>query len=533
MRTFGRLLVSAFSQNGEWIAAGSSAGNVTLWNLSNGKIIPSSAHKGEVLAIAFSPNSRFLATGGKDNTAFLFDPNTPKELLRLPNEGWVTDIAFSPDGIWFVTVSNDKRIRVWDMKSGDERLRMLQDSFIDEVQVSANGQWIATTGSDKTVRVWNASTGAEMFRIPLNGNGSVLGFDKSGKYLVSGDDRGEISIWDISVMPAATSYIQFNGLIGSATYNATGDSIIASDENRLWVLNPAAFSPLTPRPQGKATREMKGTINHLALSPDSTRIAISTTQDELLLYHIRNRTVVNIKHEHTITSLAFTADSSKLITGDTDGTLQTWDVVTGEADAILLKNDLDILSIITAPDVSIVGTKDKISLFDAQGKPNGEIELLGENRVLAMTPDGSLLASSNASDQITIWKSSGGKYSRLQAVVKEPAYSLAFNAKGTVLAVGTAKTVYLIDPATGKEINRIPQADIVTSLSFSGESDTLLTTSANVLQTWDISTLQKIESTQIVETACSRLIRNFDAAQKMAFFGDENYPKLCEALPET
>jgi WD40 repeat protein len=379
--------------------------------------------------------------------------------------------------------------------------------------------------------VWNASTGAEMFRIPLNGNGSVLGFDKSGKYLVSGDDRGEISIWDISVMPAATSYVQFNGLIGNATYNATGDAIIASDDNRLWALNPVSFSPLTPRPQGKPVREMKGTIAHLALSPDSTRIAVSTDQNELLLYHIRNRTIVNIKHDNTITSLAFTADSSKLITGDSDGKLQTWDVITGEADATLLENDSDILSIITGPDDTVVGTKDKISIFDAQGESNGEIELLGENRVLAMTPDGSLLASSNASDQITIWKSSGGKYSRLQAVVKEPAYSLAFNAKGTILAVGTAKTVYLLDPTTGKEINRIPQADIVTSLSFSGDTDTLLTTSANVLQTWDVSTLQRIDSAQIVETACSRLIRNFDVAQKMAFFGDENYPPLCEGLP--
>jgi WD40 repeat protein len=531
LRTFGRLLVSAFSQNGEWIAAGSSAGNVTLWNLSNGKIIPSSAHKGEVLAIAFSPNSRFLATGGKDNTAFVFDPITPKELLRIPNEGWVTDIAFSPDGAWFVTVSNDKRIRVWDMKSGDERLRMLQDSFVDEVQVSANGQWIATTGSDKTVRVWNAETGAEMFRIPLNGNGSVLSFDKSGKYLVSGDDRGEVSIWDISVMPASTNYVQFNGLIGSAQYNAAGDAIIASDDNRVWVLNPATFSPLTPRPRGKPVRETKGTIKHLALSPDSTRIAISTDQDELLLYSIKNRTVVNIKHDDTVTSLAFTADSSKLITGDTDGKLQTWDVVSGDPVDTILENNSDILSIITASNFTAAGAQNTISLFDAEGKSAGEIELLGENRVLAMTPDGSLLASSNESDQITIWRFSGGKYSRLQAVIKEPAYSLAFNAKGTVLAVGTAKTVYLIDPTTGKEINRIPQADIVTNLSFAGDTDTLLTTSSNVLQVWDIASLQRIESAQIVETACSRLIHNFDATQRVAFFGDENYPPLCKGLP--
>ncbi len=529
LRTFGRLLVSAFSQNGEWIAAGSSAGNVTLWNLSNGRIVPSSAHKGEVLAIAFSPNSRLLATGGKDNIAFVFEPANKKELLRLLNENWVTDIAFSPDGAWFVTVSNDKRIRVWDVKSGEERLRMLQDSFIDEVQVSANGQWIATTGSDKTVRVWNASSGAEMFRIPLRGDGSVIGFSRDGKYLVSGDSSGEIGIWDISVMPAATSYVQFNGLIGNAFYTASGDTIIASDDNRVWMLNPAAFSALTPRPQGKPIREMKDTINHLVLSPDSTRIALSTTQNELLLYNTRNRTVLNIKTDNMITSLAFTADSLKLIAGDTDGKLQTWDVLSGDPAGTIFENNSDILSITTASNFTIVGVKDKIFLFDVEGKSAGEIELLGENRVLAVAPDGSLLASSNASDQINIWRFSGGKYSKIQTVVKEPAYSLAFNAKGTVLAVGTAKTIYLIDPDTGRELNRIPQANIVTSLSFSDE--TLLTTSANVMQRWDVASLKPIQSEQIVETACSRLVRNFDAAQWFAFFGNEEQHPLCEGLP--
>lgn len=531
LRTFGRLLVSAFSQNGEWIAAGSSTGNVTLWNLSNGKIVPSSAHKNEVLAIAFSPNSRILVTGGKDNTVHVFDPNTQKELLRIPNEDWVTDIAFSPNGVWFVTVSNDKRIRVWDLKNGEERLRMLQDSFIDEVQVSSNGQWIATTGSDKTVRVWNASTGAEMFRIPLNGNGSVIGFDKNGKYLVSGDDGGEISIWDISVMPTSTNYLQFNGLIASAQYSPAGDSIIASDDNRVWILDPTTFSPLMPRPQGKAVLETKGTINHLAVSPDSTRVAVSTAQNELLLYSIKNRTIVNIKHDNIVTSLAFSADSTQLITGDIDGNLQTWDVSSGEPVTTILENNSDILSLATASTFTAVGTKDKIFIFDAGYKSTGEIELLGENRVLAITPDGSLLASSNESDLINIWKFSGGKYSLLQTVIKEPGYSLAFNAKGTILAVGTAKTVYLIDPTTGKEINRIPQVDSVNSLAFAGDTNILLTASSNVLQVWNVDSLQKIRSDQIVETACSRLIQNFDAAQWFAFFGNEPYRPLCKDLP--
>lgn len=532
LRTFGRLLVSAFSQNGEWIAAGSSAGNVTIWDLESPKIIPSSSHKAEVSAVAFSPNSRLLATGGKDNLAFVFDPNAPKQLLRIVNEDWVTDIAFSPDSTRLVTVSNDQRIRVWDLKSGEERLRMLQDGLINDVQVSSTGQWIATTGSDKNVHIWNAFTGAEMLRIPLRAGGTVLGFGGDGKYLVSGDESGEIGIWNISGMFVSNHYTQFNGLLSAAQYNAAGDAIIASDDNRVWVLDPRAFSPLTPRPPGRPVREMKGTITHLALSPDSTRIAVSTSLNELTVYNIRNKASVNIKYKDTVTGLAFTADSAQLLTGASDGSLRIWDAVTGGPSSTLLENDSAIFSVISSNGLIVAGTNDKISLFDpATQQSAGDIEWLGENRVLATTADASLLAVSNISDQIKVWRSDHGKYSLLQVIVKEPAYSLAFNAGGTVLAIGGAKTIYLIDPLTGKEINRIPQANIVTGLSFAGGTNTLLSASSNILQIWDIDSLKKIETDQIVETACSRLIRNFEAAQRVAFFGSENYPPLCEDLP--
>ena len=533
LRTFGRLLVSAFSQNGEWIAAGSSAGNVTIWELESSKIIPSSPHKAEVSVVAFSPNSRLLATGGKDNIAFVFDPNAPKQLRRIVNEDWVTDIAFSPDSARLVTVSNDQRIRVWDLTSGEERLRMLQDGLINDVQVSGNGQWIATTGSDKNVHIWNAFTGAETLRIPLRAGGTVIGFGGNGKYLVSGDESGEVSIWDISGVFISDSYVQFNGVLSAAQYNATGDAIVASDDNRLWVLDPNAFSPLTPRPPGKPVREMKGAITHLALSPDSTRIAVSTSLNELLIYNLRNKTSVNIKYEGIVTSLAFTADSAQLLTGDTKGALQFWDVLTGKPASPALETGSAIFSLASSNGLTLVGALDKITLYDpATRQPaDGEIEWLGENRVLAASPDGSLLAASNVSDQIKVWRSDSGKYTLLQVVVKEPAYSLAFNAQGTILAIGGAKTIYLIDPRTGSEINRIPQANIVTNLSFAGGTNNLLSASSNILQVWDIDSLQKIETSRIVETSCSRLIRNFDAAQRAAFFGDENYPPLCMGLP--
>lgn len=536
LQTSGSLVVSTFSPNGEWFAAGSSTGSVTLWSLSDSnRIISSSKHgNGEVLALSFSPNSRYLATGGRDNLAFVFEPDNKRQLLRIPNEDWVTDLAFSPDNKWFVTVSNDQRIRVWDIASGEERLRMLQDSAIQDVQVSANGQWIATTGADRSVRVWSVATGAEMFRIPLRGSGLVLGFDSEAKYLVAGDDSGEISIWDISVMPVPMDSVLFSGLISDAQYDLEGGLIFASDENCVWSLNPNALPALTRCPQDKPVLNLDNRrvkIDHFAVNPVSTQIAVSTTQKELILYNVNNRADIAMTMEIPITSLAFSSDGSQLLVGDTVGQLQTRDVNSGNVMDTILDNDSGILSIAVGPSLTAVGIKDRVLILDSNHDPAGEVEQPGENRVLAFSADGSLLASGNESDQLHIWKYGDGKYNLLQTIIKEPAFSLAFNAKGDILAVGGAQTVYLVNPLTGEEVNRIPHADAVISVSFSGDTNMLLTASANVLQVWDIDSLQKIAPDQLVQTACSRVVRNFDQTQWSFFFSGEPKTVFCEGKP--
>jgi WD40 repeat protein len=119
----------------------------------------------------------------------------------------------------------------------------------------------------------------------------------------------------------------------------------------------------------------------------------------------------------------------------------------------------------------------------------------------------------------------------MSSFTKEQAVSLSLNPEGTSLAIGTAKNVYLVDIATGKEIARIPHIDIVNGVSFSVDGSTLATASSKSLQFWDMASIRQIKSDNLVPTACSRLVRNFDAAQWRTLFGDQSYRTLCEDLP--
>jgi uncharacterized iron-regulated membrane protein len=64
------------------LAAGSTSGVVTLWNLDSGETISRPRHKGEVLTIEFSPNNRFIVSGGKDAFAKSFIARQPLAYVK-------------------------------------------------------------------------------------------------------------------------------------------------------------------------------------------------------------------------------------------------------------------------------------------------------------------------------------------------------------------------------------------------------------------------------------------------------------------
>jgi len=525
--------IASFSPNSLYIAAGSNSGAITIWSLNEkNKIISIASHKAEVLAIEFSPNSKYLVSGGKDRIAFIFETITGDELLRIPNEDAVEDVTFSPDGSWFVTASDDHRIRVWDTFSAKERVRMLQDGVVTQVEVSSNGQWIATTGNDRTVRVWNVSTGAEIFQIPLKGEGSALGFSRDGRYLVSGDKSGDINILDISVMPTPKSYVQFNGLAESARFSPDGDLIAASDDNRVWLLNPKATSNLTARPQGDPSLALKGNVRDIVISPDSKWLGASSEAGNVLIYDIaRNAPRVIIKSGLRY-ALAFTPDSRQLIGGNSAGNVQTWDLSMGRAGSTLIEKGLSVRSIAASPTLLGLGMQDRIAILDLNsGQKVFDIESTGENETLAFNSDATLLASGDSSGNVHIWKVENGAFVLLHTLNKEPAFSLAFDPQNDWIAVGASENVYLIDPVTGKEAARIPHASAVNGVSFTPDGNTLVTASFKVIQFWDMTKIQSIDSDHLVGTACSRLTANFNESQWNLHFENEAYRPLCAGLP--
>jgi len=532
LQASGSLKVASFSPDGKYIASGSTAGVVTLWNINEGGApISSGRHRGAVLTLAFSPDSRYLVTGGADGYAVIARTSNGQEVHRLLHEDWVTDIAFNADSTWFATVSNDRRIRLWDTSGGDELLRMSQDGYISEVKISANGQWLATTGADKTVRVWNASTGTEMFQIPLKNEGTVLGFSGDGNRLVAGDSNGELNIWDISVMPAPENYVQFAGQAGDVRFSPSGDLFAASDGSRVWVLRPNQLPTLTARSLTSPNLTMNGDVDNLAFSPDSIWLGVSTLNGEVRVYNWLTKQPKTLFQTGLTYQLAFTPDSAYLVTCSSTGAVEMWSLASFRKTTDLATEGSGAVSVAASPSYIALGMTDKIAVLSPAGEPVTEIESPGDHTLLAFNADGSLLASSNSAGLVKVWKYENGKFNLVDSIRKDSVYSLAFNPNRPVLAVGSHNNVFLVDTLTVKEIARIPQAGEVTGLSYSVDGNVMATASLKSAQFWDVTQIHSISSNDLVTAACSRLNANFSHAQWSNLFGDDEYGELCPGLP--
>jgi WD40 repeat protein len=108
-----------FSNDGKWLASGSTEGIITLWNVENRSVTQSGEPlqlDGQPLILAFSPDDKWLAAGGSSGFAYLWSTATNEEVARIPHNDPVTSVSFSLDGSQLLTVSR-KVVKIWNASS--------------------------------------------------------------------------------------------------------------------------------------------------------------------------------------------------------------------------------------------------------------------------------------------------------------------------------------------------------------------------------------------------------------------------------
>ncbi|MFX0066213.1 MAG: serine hydrolase [Candidatus Hermodarchaeota archaeon] len=241
---------------------------------------------------------------------------------------------------------------------------------VREVLFSPNGLILASGSSDGSVRLWNVTNG-EVLKLLQRHHYDVitLAFSPDGTILASGGWDKKINLWNVSSGALLQTWSVHPHVAMDLTFSPDGSTLaVGSGE---W--------------DGEWTAEQNNTLRLLDVTNGET---------------VRNFT----GHTNAVSSVAFSIDGLRLVSGSWDKTIKLWNVTTG-AEIHSFSNHTEIISSI------------------------------------ALSPDDLMLASGSFDKTIKLWNVSSGALLQ-NLTVPEEVWSVAFSGNEPILAAAVGQLDY-------------------------------------------------------------------------------------------
>jgi WD40 repeat protein len=190
--------VMALSSDGKTLATGDGCGNISLFELTSGRMIRQLAGLVEPSSLAFSPDGQLLASARMD-TILLSKVSTGEELHRLKwDEGlYFRSLAFSPDGKTLASGQAGPNAwsgfaALWDVGSGRQLCRIVDGHRTGWVAYSPDGKLLATVhqilGNNVASRdlvIWDLASRTQVQRLQVPFDVYRCTFSPDGRFLAS------------------------------------------------------------------------------------------------------------------------------------------------------------------------------------------------------------------------------------------------------------------------------------------------------------------------------------------------------------
>jgi cytochrome c len=151
-------------------------------------------------------------------------------------------------------------------------------------------------------------------------------------------------------------------------------------------------------------------------------------------------------HGGPVRAIAVTADGQTAITGSFDTKAIVWSLETGEAREVLLFHDGQVNAVAVLPDgrFASAGADGRIAIW--QGGQSTPVSLLqghtGPVAALAVSPDGTTLASASWDTTVRLWPLSGSGQPRVLEGHRGNVNAVAFLSDGTLVSAGYDAAVF-------------------------------------------------------------------------------------------
>jgi len=193
----------------------------------------------------FSPDGSIVAAASADSRIRLVEVATGRVVAELAgHEGPVTALTFFPDGHALASGGVDGSIRFWDVKGARETARLKDTAGgVLALSITYSGVLLASSSfGEHSIRIWDTGTLEPKSFLRSDGaNATCLNFRNELGALVSGDDVGNVTLWNLAIARPRVSFQAHRGWIKSLTVALHGQ-VLATGGNdglvKVWDLNP-------------------------------------------------------------------------------------------------------------------------------------------------------------------------------------------------------------------------------------------------------------------------------------------------------
>ena len=367
----------AFSPDGRTLASGSTDGTIQFWNTTTRTLLPIrlTEHTEWVKAVSFFEDSSTLASVDFNGIITLWDLKTSQKtgVQTIGSGDLLLASAFSPDGTKLVstgaksatflnigpnkgiaTREPDHLVHLTDVRTGRELTTLTKTvSGINEevgMAFSPDGKRVAFHGPGK-IYVWHTET-RDILTIPLleeNNNDemvlqhmrgillnevTVLMFSPDGKKLVSGAMGGKVQMWDAETGAELAPFLAGQGLddkggygnltvryediITALAFSSNGAALAVGSQQKIRLLGSSKQPRLKDAPRGAQS---------LAFAPDDTILLAGFRNGSIELFDMATGEKISTLNGHTaaVETLVFSPDGKTLASTGQDGTILVWD----------------------------------------------------------------------------------------------------------------------------------------------------------------------------------------------------------------
>ena len=409
----------AWHADGRRLAAASGADIRLLDPASGTQTALLRGHKNSVRFLAFHPTEPLLLSGGEDLSLMFWDlsdlapppegestewPDVPAETIRVDLQGALTGLAWSPSGDSFFSAHENGVVFEWGASTRQplktvsaDNPALLSDGRIFDRRTAEDGYFAAVNA----VQWLGPDTLVFLDEIGLLQSVRISGPETTEAY-VSLDLEAGVQ----NLIPGSSNLIIRHGAVRQAS--ASGEGVSGMNL-------PPGLEALSPADWVSAA------------SPDGTVLAVFNPAADpaaVTLLDLNSGDIVlelTLEPDLAVVSLAWSPDGARLAAGLSNGTVRTWNTVTGtgqlragvyaqRTNGLAWSPDGRILAV-SGSDGSENGGYQVVRLLDVvNGRVVREfaLDFARTPVVLAFSPDGRLLASGDSGGDVQLWDAASG-----------------------------------------------------------------------------------------------------------------------------